>query len=154
MDMNTKKIILAALIWVLFTPLLAFSQEWSTAQKELWKIIETHWKALTEENQEKFLSNFHPNFKSFVNWRALPLDKENLGKWIEYMNKNTDISIYTIEPVAITVYDDVAIIQYYCDLSLAIPSGQQIRSSYRYTDILKKEKDKWLVIGAHKEEIK
>lgn len=76
---------------IVFIPVKSFSQEWSSVQKEVWKTVESHWKALAEENQDKFLNNFHPNFKGFVNWRTMPLDKENLGKWIEHMNKNTDI---------------------------------------------------------------
>ena len=59
------------------------------------------------------------------------------------MNKGVDILVYTIEPVAINVYDDVAVVQYYCDISFKTSAGQ-VRSSYRYTDTLKKENNTWL----------
>lgn len=154
MKFYTKTLILAILsIGVFCLPMLSFAQNWSAEQKAVWKVIETHWRYLAQENKEKFLENFHSAFKGFVNWRTLPLDKENLGKWIEYMHKTTDISIYTVEPVAITIHGDIAVVQYYCDLSFAVPPGKQVRSSFRYTDILKKEKNKWLVIAAHKEKM-
>lgn len=149
-----KKILIALAIAAMVMPMQpSFAQEWSKEQKEIWNIIETQWKYFASEDTENFLKNFHPKFKGFVNWRALPLDKENLGKWIEWMNKNVDVSIYTIEPVAINVYDSVAVVQYYCDLSLKIPPGKEERSSYRYTDVLKKEGKDWLVIAAHKEKM-
>ncbi len=148
-----KIIIVLAIMTIAIFMQSSFAQEWSKEQKEVWDIIETHWKYYASEDTGNFLKNFHPDFKGFVNWRTLPLNKENLGKWTEWMNKNVDVSIYTIEPVAINVFDNVAVAQYYCDISLKIPPGKEERSSYRYTDVLKKDKNSWLVISAHKEKM-
>jgi hypothetical protein len=148
-----KKIVIALAIAMILIPMHnSFAMELSKDQKAVWTTIEKHWEYFKSEDTENFLKSFHPRFKGYVNWRALPLDKENLGKWIEWMNKGVDILVYTIEPVSINIFDDVAVVQYYCNISFKTSSGQ-VRSEYRYTDVLKKEKKNWLVIGAHKEKM-
>ena len=61
--------------------------------------------------------------------------------------ETTKIVIQDIQPVAIKIYDNVAIVQYYYTRILKDAEGKEKNVSGRWTDILLKQGDKWYIIG-------
>ena len=59
-----------------------------------------------------------------------------------------------IEPHVLAVLDDVAIVHYYFYFLMKDFEGKEQTSQSRYTDILLKENDKWLLISDHGVEVK
>lgn len=148
---NGFKTVLLAALFILSESVI-FAQAWDKEQTKVWNTIESHWQAFANGDVKGFVSNFHQDFTCFANWRTLPINKKILEDWIGYSVANAKIVRYAIEPAQIKVYSDFAVAQYYCDLIMLIGGNKEIRPSFRYTDVLKKEKNgKWLVVAAHKE---
>lgn len=128
-------------------PLLA--QEWSKAQKEVWESIEKAWELSAKRDLEGFLSYLHDDYSGWYYGSYMPGGKESAKKWGEYSYKKTKVLVYEIKPVAIKVHGDFAFAHYCYSLIHKEGKEEEKFSQGRWTDILKKEGDKWLVIGDH-----
>lgn len=137
-----------------FVSLISFAQEWSPAQKEIISLIETNWKYLAEKKTDKFMETIHPQFQGLVDWRELPIDREILKNGLNRMAQTKEVVFYKIEPYDVNIQNDVAIIQYRCDLTELGENKNEISMLFRYTDILIKTDGKWLIAGVHKEKVK
>lgn len=56
---------------------------------------------------------------------------------------------YTIHPLAIQIYGNIAFVHYNYAHILKPLEGEEISSEGRWTDILLKQGDKWIMIGDH-----
>ncbi|UCD15486.1 MAG: nuclear transport factor 2 family protein [Candidatus Omnitrophota bacterium] len=150
-----KKIIILALLVILsFFSSFVFAQEWSKQQMQVWKVIEQRWDNLiNKKNLKGFVKDFHPEFRGFVNWRALPINKTILEQGGNSVIETVNFSFYVIEPVSIIIEDDTAVVHYFCNTRGNTNSGKPFDSEFRYTDFLIKQKGKWVTIGAHKEKL-
>lgn len=129
------------------SPLAA--QEWSAAQKEVWKNVETYWSLYAKGDYEGFQSFIHPDYRGWSNSSVLPTTKDSHGKFLAYAMKNFKILVYDITPVAIQVYGNFAFVDYYFKMIEKENEGKTTNSSGRWTDILLKQGGKWLMIGDH-----
>jgi len=127
----------------------ARAQEWSAAQKEVWKNVETYWKLGADKNLEGFLAYFHDDYVGWDQQTPLPTTKAELRKWLEHDFKTNDTVVYEIKPVAIKIHGDVAFVDYYYSQIMKGPDGKEKPSEGRWTDILMKQGDKWVLIGDH-----
>lgn len=147
-------VIITILLTMLFVSVPSFAQEWSPAQKEIINFIETNWKNLAEKKTDKFMETVHSQFQGFVDWRELPIDREILKNGIERMAQTKEVVSYKIEPYVINIQNDVAIVQYRCDLTELNEDKNSVSMVFRYTDVLIKADGKWLIAGVHKEKVK
>jgi ketosteroid isomerase-like protein len=141
--------VLAVLCFILFasTPLLA--QEWSAAQKDVWKNVEAYWALDAAGNLEGFMSYFHDNYIGWVINEPLPDNKATVRKFLEYGYKTEKTLVYDIKPVAINVFGTVAIVDYYYTEIVKDTEGKEKTRSGRWADIVMKQGDKWVLIGDH-----
>ncbi len=58
-------VVVAVLCLALLTSTLLFAQEWSAAQKDVWKTVEAHWKIDAQGDLEGFLSYVHPDYRGW-----------------------------------------------------------------------------------------
>ncbi len=147
---SIKKLIISAII--VFTlaasaPLAA--QEWSDAQKEVWKAIEADWALAADRNLEGRLNNLHPDFLGWDYDQALPRDKASWSKWAAHFYKTRTLIIHEIKPVGIKIHGNVAFAHYYYVTVSKDAEDKQKTEKGRYTDILIKEGGRWLFIGWH-----
>ena len=70
-------------------------------------------------------------------------------KVVDYNFKNYKTELSDIQPVAINVIDDVAIVHYYFTFISKDADGKKSNESGRWVDVLKKQDDKWVLIGDH-----
>ena len=144
----TKSIFIVLCITLLSSAQL-FGQEWSEQQKEVWKTVETYSELAAKGDVEGFLDYFHDDFKGWINRMALPTNKTTRRKFISHNWKTTKTLVQDLQPVGINIFDNVAIVQYYYSEVLKDAEGKEINESGRWTDILMKQGDKWLIIGDH-----
>lgn len=149
--MRSSKTILvvAAILSLLLIPAVSSAQEWSAAQKEVWKNVEAYWALSEAGDLEGFMSYVHPEYIGWGYSSALPMSIESGKKFIEYSFKTMKSLVYGIQPAAIIVHGDFAIVHYYYEEVLKDAEGKEKPGSGRWTDILIKQGDKWLIIGDH-----
>lgn len=147
------KIFIKGVVIVLFITLFCsvqlFGQEWSKEQKEVWKNVETYWYYSTNGDVEGFLSYVQDDYSGWNNQDAIPDNKATLRKSVSYSFKTRKVLVQEIEPVAINIHGNVAIVQYYYSRIFKDVEGKEKNTSGRWTDILMKQGDKWVMIGDH-----
>jgi ketosteroid isomerase-like protein len=147
------KKVLSAVFAVVCLALLAttslHAQEWSAAQKEVWRNVEAYWALDAAGNLEGFMSYFHDNYMGWDINEPIPMDKASVKKFVEYEYKTSKTLLYTIKPVAINVVGDVAIVDYYYTRIMKDAEGKDKSRSGRWADVVKKQGDKWVLIGDH-----
>ena len=150
MSRLVKSIVVMAVVgFFVFGSAPLFAQEWSEAQKEVWKNVEAYNELGAKRDLDGFLSYFHDDYSGWYYESAMPGSKESARKWVSYYFKKTKVLVYEITPVAIKVHGNFAFVHYYYSSVYEPKKGEEKSSQGRWTDILKKEGDKWLVIGDH-----
>ena len=126
-----------------------FAQDWSPAQKDVWKNVNDYWALLAKGDVNGFLDYFHSDYAGWDNSDPLPSSKEESRKWITFAYQGAKIPIYEIKPLTIKIYGDVAFVHYYYTLVKEASDGKKKNESGRWTDILLKQGNKWVMIGDH-----
>jgi ketosteroid isomerase-like protein len=141
--------VLAVLCFILLVSTPVFAQEWSAAQKDVWKNVEAYNALGAQGDLEGFMAYFHADYRGWAYQNALPSDKASTRKFAEYDLKTTKTLVYDIKPVAIQIYGNVAFVHYYYTSLFKDVEGKEKTSRGRWTDILMKQGDKWVMIGDH-----
>lgn len=141
--------LLVAVLLLPFFSTTSYGQEWSAAQKEVWKNVETYWSLFAQGNPEGYLDYVHSDYRGWSYEAAVPSTKASTRKWIEYELKTTKSVMYEINPVAIQIHGNIAFVDYYYVQVVKNAEGKDQGSSGRWTDILMKQGDKWVMIGDH-----
>ncbi len=125
------------------------AQEWSTEQKEVWKNVETYWDLARKGDIEGFLVYFHNDFSGWAYLSPLPHDRATRVKYIKFTIPKSASLFYDIQPLAIKIHGNVAIVHY--SYTAVTKSGEEKEKTEqgRWTDILLKQGDKWVMIGDH-----
>jgi ketosteroid isomerase-like protein len=126
-----------------------FAQDWSPAQKEVWKNVNDYWTVLAKGDVNGFLDYMHPDYVGWDNNDALPATKDESKKGLLYYMQGNKIPLYDIKPLAIKIYGDVAFVHYYYSFVQELPDGKTRSEKGRWTDILLKQGTKWVMIGDH-----
>jgi ketosteroid isomerase-like protein len=149
MRSSRARLVVAAVLSLLLIPAVSSAQQWSAAQKEVWKNVEAY-SALAEAGDvEGFMSYYHPEYLGWNYDSALPMSAESAKKFLEYSFKTTKSIAYVIQPAAIIVHGDFAIVHYYYAGVYKDAEGKEKSGSGRWTDILIKQGDKWVMIADH-----
>jgi ketosteroid isomerase-like protein len=138
-----------ALAIVIACPFLARGQQWSPAQQEAWQTVEAYWQCFAEGDAECFLTYLHDDFSGWTNTNALPRDKEDMSLYLPLGFETSQTLLHDVDPVAINVHDNVAIVHYYYSRTFVDSSGARKSDTGRWTDILKKQGDRWVMIADH-----
>jgi ketosteroid isomerase-like protein len=144
-----KKLCLVAALSLLLPCASLFSQEWSAAQKEVWKNVEAYNALADAGNVEGFMAYVHNDYLGWNYQSALPNDKAAIRKYVEYGFKTSKTILTNIKPAAIGIFGNVAYVHYYYSVIYKDAEGKEKSESGRWTDILMKQGDKWVMIGDH-----
>lgn len=141
---------------ILFVLLLPFlfsiniqAQQWTAEQKEVWAAVETYWAASASANPMDFLNYFDDSYSGWNNEAGVPSTKADVQKVLKYWTTKGKTVLYTITPVRIWVNGNFAFVHYYyyeVDESL---DGKPMIERGRWTDILMKKDNKWVMVGDH-----
>ena len=149
MLMKIPKLAYLALCGSLMICLPTQAQEWSAAQKEVWKNVEAYWARDAAGDLEGFLSYFHENYIGWDLTEPMTSNKARLRKFVEHNYKTEKTVLHDIQPVAINVIGDVAVVHYYYTVLGKDADGKDTERSGRWADFLMKQGDKWVLIGDH-----
>jgi ketosteroid isomerase-like protein len=122
--------------------------EWTKTQKEVWKNVETYTSLIMKGDVEGFLDYFHKDYSGWNYYELKPVNKINIKNELWNLPKR-EIDSYNITPVAINIFNDAAIVHYYYSATFKNTEGREKTKKGRNTDILLKQKDKWVLIGDH-----
>ena len=126
----------------------AFSQEWSAQQKDVWKNVETYWALAAKGDVEAFLTYFHKDFSGWINGAHLPHDRATREKFIRFNDPRNEILFQDVKPLAIKIHGNIAIVHYtYTEISKSAGDEKEKTEQGRWTDILMKQENKWVMIG-------
>jgi ketosteroid isomerase-like protein len=142
-----SKGVLIVLCITFFSSVQLFGQEWSEQQKEVWNNVETYMDLSAKGDLEGFLDYVHDDYSGWSNQDALPGNKASTRKFLSHIFKARKILVQDLQPVAIKIHNNVAIVQYYYTRILKDTDGKEKNVSGRWTDILMKQGDKWVLIG-------
>jgi ketosteroid isomerase-like protein len=141
--------VVAALSFILLLSPPLSAQEWSSEQKEVWKNVETYWGMWASRDLEGFMSYIHNDYSGWFHGSHLPSGKDASRKWIAHSFSKSKVLVHDIRPLAIKIHGNVAIVHYvYADISQD-SEGKEKMEQGRWTDILMKQGDRWVLIGDH-----
>lgn len=126
-----------------------YAQEWNDVQKEVWKSVEAYWAIMTKGDIEGFFNYMHDDYLGWSNEEFLPSNKTDSRKWMDYFAPKYTVAIYEIKPVGILVNGNVGIVHYYFTMVRTDSEGKEKEVKGRWTDILLKQNDKWLLFADH-----
>lgn len=139
------KVFVLGLIMFASAPLHA--QEWSPSQKEIWKNVEAYWALDAAGNTDAFLAYFHADYLGWNLGNAMPGGKVAATKFIAHAHKTSKTLVYDLQPVGIKIHGNLAFVHYHYTQIVKDSSGKDKETSGRWTDILMKQGDKWLLVG-------
>lgn len=140
--MNPMKVstILLLLIFVAFFTAPTFGMELSPAQKELWSMIQTFWEVWEKGDMETWKSYWH---EDYIWWGPDNLFPITRAEWAIFIS-SYQINSFKLEPVAVRILGNVAIVQYYWSLTDLL--GKVLHGRNAVTFI--KQDGKWKSLGA------
>jgi hypothetical protein len=121
-------------------------QNWSEAQIEIWKTVEAYWKPSTANELMLYV---HTEFMGWRTGEPMPHNSEAMRLQLTNFLKNSILDFTTITPAGVKIHGNVAIANYCYSQVYRDTDGKQQVENGRFTDILMKENDKWLLIGDH-----
>jgi len=130
------------------------AQQWSDEQKAVWAGVEKYWEAGMSSDPTDFLSYFDDTYHGWQYQSGAPSTKAQLTKVMSYWFKKGQTKLYTITPATIWVNGNFAYVHYYYSMVNEGTDGKPMIERGRWTDILMKKGDKWMLVGDHGGEIK
>jgi ketosteroid isomerase-like protein len=149
-----KRLFIAIVVLMLLPPACLIAQEWSAAQKQIWKVEEETMSAFEKGDFEKVMSYIHPEYRGSGHGSPIAIDKSILRKQFEQMIKTYKVVYVFMQPSAIQVFGNTAIVHYILTMTLKSLDGKETESQTAYTDIFVKQDDKWLVVADNGYELK
>jgi len=139
-----------AILFLLFVG-STVAQQWSDTQKEIWKTVEEYWSVNENKNLEGYMSYFDESYKGWMYNEEKPRNKKETTTSIKdaYEKAKDDTWKSTLTPLEIWVNGDFAFVDYTYSMSVTSKDSKITNSSGRWTDILKKKGDKWVIVGDH-----
>ncbi len=136
--MKLRTIFFLSITLVAFTGSVAFSEEWSMAQKEVWEVQEAYFEARTKGDKEGFMKYFHKDCILLLSNYSIFLNKPEIKDRFPARIRSPKL-----KPLVINIFDNnVAILQYIYSLSTF---GEDFWG--RSTTIWMKKKEGWQIIG-------
>lgn len=127
----------------------ALAQQWTPAQMEVWKNVEAYSAKSAAGDLEGFLSYVHDDYIGWDISEPMTTSKARLRKFLDYSFKNYKTELSDIQPVAINIFDDVAIVYYHFTYVSKSTDAKKEEVSGRWADVLMKQGEKWVLIGDH-----
>jgi len=127
------------------------AQQWTETQKEIWGNVEKYWALDDSKNLDGFLNYFDDSYKGWSYDTEKPMNKTEVTKAIkeDYEKGKDNTFKSTLTPLEIWVKGDIAFVHYNFLRNITLKDGKTENKSGRWTDILMKKGDKWVLVGDH-----
>ena len=143
-----KSIIISILVCVFLVAsgLSASGQEWTAEQKEVWEMVKADWEACKNGDVEATMADRHDKALSLYSSNPTPLNSEQVRKqnegWLNSAHKPTS---FNIDPIAISIIDNVAIVYYLYKWESELTGFKQ---KGRTMNTFIKQNNSWKFIGS------
>jgi ketosteroid isomerase-like protein len=127
----------------------ADAQDWSPKQAEVWKNVEAYSARNAAGDVDGFLSYVHEDYIGWDISEPMTTSKPRLRKFLDFNAKTFKTELTDIQPVSINIFDDVAVVHYHFTAISKDSEGKRSYETGRWADVLKKQGDKWVLIGDH-----
>ena len=144
-----SKVIFVFIILSTFFAISLNAQQWTDKQLEVWKSVEAYTDLANKGDVEGFLTYFDESFIGWPYGSDAVHNKQTRAEWIKYFLPITTTVMSTLTPEAIWVKGDFAVVHYYYSDVTKDKDGKTSIDSGRWTDILMKKGDGWIMIGDH-----
>lgn len=145
-----KKFIgLSAIVVLLLLSFNVQAQQWSAEQKEVWTGVEAYWAVSLSENRMDFLNYFDDSYYGWEYENEVPHTKADVQKSLSYWTTKGKMVLYTITPARIWVSGNFGYVHYYYTQVYEGADGKPMTERGRWTDILMKKGNKWVMVGDH-----
>jgi ketosteroid isomerase-like protein len=144
-----RKATFASLTALLLIPLMpaqpALAQEWSPEQEEVLSTLQDLWRYSSDRDIESWYDLVSEDYRGWSVADPMPLDKaasrhrNSQRRWRRVF--------YRIQPMAIDIHGDMAIVFYSFLMDTEHPDGSRSTSAGRWTDVFRKEGGRWLLIA-------
>lgn len=141
------RLILVALLWGWTAS--GFAQQWSDAQQEVWAAVESYNQAWNEGDLDGFMNHFHADYRGWYSGMDTPSNRDSVRRWVEQIMASEKVLVSDSTPLSIQVYGDTAIVHSVYATLVERENGQRKFERGRWTDILQRHDDRWLLIGDH-----
>lgn len=127
-----------------------YAQQWTEDQKDVWAGVEKYWEVSSKGDAQGFLSYFDESYIGWSYQSVVPQNKSNTAKWITHDFKNNSTVVYSLTPINIWVKGDFAFANYfYNQIEKNKETSKETPSMGKWTDILIKKGNKWVLVGDH-----
>ncbi len=127
----------------------ALGQTLSDQQVEVWKVIESDWKAYMEKDQATVDKNRHERLLRWEYGEPAPINKASDQKWNRYNMENTTTLVQELYPVGIVVHGNTAVAHYFYTVVSENKKGERRTRHGKYTDVLVKDDSTWRFLAWH-----
>jgi len=125
-----------------------FAQTWNQEQSEVWNVMVEVYDALKSSDHEKYKSLLHEKFSVWFEDETFPSDRVSHDIWEAYWIPSTEVKISEILPLRIIIVDNIAVVHHLAKSLRTRDDETAVRQS-KWTDVLIKENDQWLLITTH-----
>lgn len=139
--------VLAGVAVLITQPASLIAQEWSPAQREVIATFDAYTRASVDGDVEKIMSYFHPEFLGWDYKQARPLDLQQTRGMIEGFYSSYKLAGFDVEPLAVQVRDDVAIVHLRYRETMKMGGGPDVSISGPWTATLVKDGGNWLFLS-------
>ena len=95
------------------------------------------------------MSYVHDDYMGWSVDAPMPASKASSNKWMSFWAANNSIAMYEITPLTILIHGDVAVAHYYYSSVSKDKEGKMDNVQGRWTDILVKQGDRWVLFADH-----
>ena len=116
---------------------------WSSAQAEVWALVEQSWVDDAAENGKWPAEYIHDKYVTWGDSAAAPRYKDATLAWSRFGDESSDTLMYEVSPAAIVVEKDMAVVHYNVLTVTKDHAGKRSRSVGRITEILVRSGKSW-----------
>lgn len=127
--------------------MLAFCEDWTTAQQEVLAFEEA---CITTKNADELIGCFH---RDYVGWgldSTVPQSKADVTKWIAHGFENFERESILFKPLSVIVKGNMAVVSYIDSGRTRNKATDEVEYyTERWTDVCLKDNGKWTWISDH-----
>jgi ketosteroid isomerase-like protein len=146
-----RSLIRSAATWLLLCCVSSVGQpptQWSRDEESVWGLEQAYWRYCKGMDLDKYLTLWHASVVGWPSTYSAPAGKNHISDWLTDRAKN-DLTMksYDLEPLAIKVTDNVAVVHYRVKYSWVNKEGKETPVRSRITHTWIKSPDGWQIIG-------
>ena len=127
---------------------IASAAEFTPDEKAVWQLEEAYWRYVQAGDVENYVTLWHARFVGWPCFSSEPSDKSKIGGWVQEIRDNRLKFTYELRPLAVRVFDDVAIVQYAAEYVTQYDDGTRSGAGLwrKFTHTWKKTDGRWQII--------